>query len=147
VVFKDGVALLWTEVRCDRAAASAVRGAIEELDHLGWLAGDAMLVASELVTNVVTHTICDSSHRITIEVAESRDAVSISVCDTDESGAASPPPGSLELGGGLGLVIIDALAREWGTSRDRGYHVWAELAKRSMASSERKTTFRSLFGW
>ncbi len=52
MVLKDGVALMWTEVRCDRTAASAVRGTIGGLDHLGWLADDAMLVASELVTNL-----------------------------------------------------------------------------------------------
>jgi hypothetical protein len=64
-----------TEVRRDRTAASAVRGSIGGLDHLGWLAGDAMLVASELVTNVVTHMGCDPEHRIELEVTEGRDAV------------------------------------------------------------------------
>ena len=146
MVLKDGVALMRTEVRCDRSAASAVRGSISDLDHLGWLAGDAMLVASELVTNVVTHMGCDPDHRIELEVTEGSNAVCISVRDADESRTASPRPGSLELGGGLGLVIVDALAREWGTSRDHGYHVWAELAKRSVASSDRTTTFWSLDG-
>lgn len=135
-----------TEVRCDRSAASAVRGSISDLDHLGWLAGDAMLVASELVTNVVTYMGCDPDHRIELEVTEGSNAVCISVRDADEPGTASPRPGSLELGGGLGIVIVDALAREWGTSRDHGYHVWAELAKRSVASSDRTTTFWSLDG-
>ena len=132
-----------TEVRCDRTAASAVRGTIGGLDHLGWLAGDAMLVASELVTNVVTHMGCDAGHRIVVKLTEGRDAVCISVRDADESRTASPRPGSLELGGGLGLVIVDGLARHWGTSRARGYHVWAELAK---ADSARITMFRSGVG-
>jgi len=135
-----------TKVRCDRSAAAAVRGSIRDLDHFGWLAPDAMLVASELVTNVVTHMGCDPSHRLELEVTESREAVCISVRDADESRTPSPRPSSLELGGALGLVIVDALARQWGTSRDRGYHVWAELAKRSMAGMERSTTFRSLPG-
>ena len=146
MVLKDGVALMRTEVRCDRSAASAVRGSISDLDHLGWLAGDAMLVASELVTNVVTHMGCDPDHRIELEVTEGSNAVCISVRDADESRTAPPRPGSLELGGGLGLVIVDALARKWGTSRDHGYHVWAELAKRWVASSDRMTTFWSLPG-
>ena len=130
MVLNDGIALMWTEVRCDRTAASAVRGTIGGLDHLGWLAGDAVLVASELVTNVVTHTGCDAGHRIEVKVTEDPDAVCISVRDADESRTASPQPVSLEPGGGLGLVIVDALARQWGTSRACGYHVWAELAKR-----------------
>jgi hypothetical protein len=36
----------------------------------------------------------------------------------------------VEVGGGLGLMIVDALARRWGADRDHGYHVWAELATR-----------------
>ena len=146
MVLKDGVALMRTEVRCDRSAASAVRGSISDLDHLGWLAGDATLVASELATNVVTHMGCDPDHRIELEVTEGSNAVCISVRDRDESRTPSPRPGSLERGSGLGLVIVDALAREWGTSRDHGYHVWAELAKCWAASSERMTTFRSVDG-
>jgi len=31
--------------------------------------------------------------------------------------------------GGLGLKVVEALSRRWGTERgDRGYAVWAELA-------------------
>ena len=127
MVLRDKVELLQIEVRCDPSAAAEVRAAIGDLGHLGWIAGDAMLVASELVTNVVTHAGCAPERHIALTVAESPDALAISA--HSPAGERSSELPQLAPGGGLGLVVVDALAREWGTDRDRGYRAWAEIAK------------------
>ena len=130
MVLRDKVDLLQLEVRCDPSAAAEVRAAIGRLDHLGWIAGDAMLVASELVTNVIIHSGCEQGRHIDLKVTETRDALTISAHDpAGERSSQSPDLGTLARGSGLGLVVVDALAREWGTDRDRGYRAWAEIAK------------------
>ena len=43
---------------CAPSASAAVREELSRLDGLGWVIGDAMLVASELVNNAVVHSGC-----------------------------------------------------------------------------------------
>ena len=129
-MLREKVELLEIEVRCDASAAADVRAAIGHLDHLGWIAGDAMLVASELVTNIVTRGGSAPERHIALTVTETRDALMISAHGPAGGGSSdSSQPSTLAPGGGLGLVVVDALAREWGTDRDRGYRAWAEIAK------------------
>ena len=129
MVWRDNGQLLQIEVRCDRTASATVRAAISGLDHLGWVSGDAVLVASELVTHVVTHGGCDGRRRIGVEITETRDALGISVSETDAAHPPVPPSHrALQPRTGLGLVIVDALAREWGTEHDPGYRAWAEIS-------------------
>jgi hypothetical protein len=78
------------EVQCDPAAASVVRTSMSRLADIDWVLGDAMLVASELVTNAVTHSGCDPSHCIQVQVYEEPDALLISVRDP---GLSAPPAG------------------------------------------------------
>jgi anti-sigma regulatory factor (Ser/Thr protein kinase) len=121
--------MLQLELPCNRAAASAVREAMSRVDGLGWVLGDAMLVATELVNNAVTHSGCDESHAIEVAIHREGDGIVISVRDPGRAGrAAAVLCEAVEVGGGLGLMIVDALARRWGADRDQGYHVWAELA-------------------
>ena len=121
--------MLQLELPCTRAAASTVREAMARMEALGWVLGDAMLVATELVNNAVTHSGCEDEHMVQIAIQREGDAVVISVRDPGWSGrAAAALSDTVEVGGGLGLMIVDALARRWGADRDDGYHVWAELA-------------------
>jgi anti-sigma regulatory factor (Ser/Thr protein kinase) len=121
--------MLQLELPCTRAAASTVREAMARLDALGWVLGDAMLVATELVNNAVTHSGCEEEHVVQIAIRREGDGIVISVRDPGwSSRAVAALSESVEVGGGLGLMIVDALARRWGADRDEGYHVWAELA-------------------
>ena len=121
--------MLQLELACTPAAASAVREEMARMDDVGWVLGDAMLVATELVNNAVSHSGCDEAHTVSVAIHRERDGIVISVRDPGISGrAAAAFTEAVEVGGGLGLVIVDALARRWGTDRDQGYHVWAELA-------------------
>lgn len=123
--------MLRLELPCDRAAASAVREAMVELDELGWVLGDAMLVATELVNNAVTHSGCDHTHTMQVQIYRDGEGIIISVRDPGCSRCADAAVSEVvEVGGGLGLMIVDALARRWGADRDEGYRVWAELVTR-----------------
>lgn len=119
--------LLSISVRCDEHAPRAVREALAGIPGLGWVLGDAMLVASELVTNAVLHSSCTAEDLL--EVRVSRDG-RLRLCVVDPGGSgreATITERQAELGG-MGLKIVDQLADDWGSQRDRdGHRVWAEL--------------------
>jgi anti-sigma regulatory factor (Ser/Thr protein kinase) len=120
------IELLRMKVGCDSAAPSTVRQSISRLSELGWALGDVLLVASELVTHAVLHSGCEREDDW-LELAVSRvaDAVVISALGPGFSGEEGAVRNADD--GGLGMVIVDQLARRWGTGRDGGYRVWAEL--------------------
>jgi anti-sigma regulatory factor (Ser/Thr protein kinase) len=100
---------------------------MSRFSDLGWVLGDAMLVATELVTNAVRHSLCGEDDFLTVCVT--RDGrLRISVLDPGGSGrSAEIADRPIELGG-LGLKVVDQLASAWGTERRAdGYTVWAEL--------------------
>jgi anti-sigma regulatory factor (Ser/Thr protein kinase) len=114
-------------VRCDEFAPAAVREEMTRLSDLGWVLGDATLVASELVTNAVRHSLCTEDEYLSVLVT--RDGrLRISVLDPGRSGRdAEIADRPIELGG-LGLKVVEQLATAWGAERhDEGYSVWAEL--------------------
>ncbi len=127
--------VLRLEVPCDRDAPGTVRQALLDLDSLGWVLGDVMLVASELVTNAVLHSGCVDHQVLTVRGCVGDGQIRISVWDPGLSG------GSAQLGGGdrgndgdsdgrtggWGLRIVDQLAAEWGSERGEGYLVWADM--------------------
>jgi anti-sigma regulatory factor (Ser/Thr protein kinase) len=116
------------ELRCDSEAPAAVREAIRALD-VGWLAGDAMLVASELVTNAVIHSGCTPSDRLEVGIQVDRDHLLISVRDPGSSGRAARLREDDDAFGGMGLRVVEQLARHWSSERGDGHRVWAELAR------------------
>ncbi|MGZ4436527.1 MAG: response regulator [Nocardioides sp.] len=90
------------------------------------LLDDALLVASELATNAVTHA--DSPCRIRLSLKES--SLRIDVIDMG-AGTPEPQPESFTEEHGRGLLLVDALATAWGleTVPGEGKVVWAELAR------------------
>jgi anti-sigma regulatory factor (Ser/Thr protein kinase) len=104
---------------CTRRLSSVLedRGAYEDA------VADAATIASELVTNAVTA----GSSAIELFIALHESSVRIEVAD-DAGGAVIPAHPSPTDTKGRGLVIVAALAREWGVSADHGSkQVWAEV--------------------
>ncbi len=121
--------LLALHLPCDPEAPAAVRAALAEQEDLGWILGDAMLVASELVTNAVLHSGCGSEHVLHITAGIRGGCVRICVEDPGLAGGSVTQLAVSEFSdGGIGLLIVDQLVDRWGAERDGGYRVWAELA-------------------
>ncbi len=86
-----------------------------------------MLVASELVTNAVRHSLCAEDEFVSVRIT--RDGwFRIAVLDPGASGQRAEIADRPTELGGLGLKVVEQLAATWGTERrDDGYRVWAEL--------------------
>jgi len=119
------------------AAREFVRGTLEEMSPgLDPAKKDtAVLLADELVTNAIVHTLAKTFE---VEVDVGADYLRISVSDTARSrpSVRRPRPEDVH---GRGLVVVNSLAREWGVE-DGGQRtagrkrVWFRLA----ATSQRK---------
>ena len=119
--------LLDMRVACDELAPAAVREKVRDLRDLDGALDDAMLVASELVTNAVRHSLCAEDEFVTVRVSRNG-RFRIAVVDPGASGqSAVIADRPVELGG-LGLKVVEQVAAAWGTERrSDGYRVWAEL--------------------
>ncbi|MET7684030.1 ATP-binding protein [Streptomyces sp. NPDC005423] len=88
----------------------------------------AVLVVAELAANAVLHgRVPGRDFALLLSHEESRGVVRIEVTDTHPAQPARLAPGPDE-DGGRGLLLVDALAADWGV-RDRlgpGKTVWAE---------------------
>lgn len=118
-------------VRCDELAPRVVRAAMAELPAIEGRRGDALLIASELVTNAVLHSSCGPDDFLDVCIAWDG-WLRISVLDPGASGGAAEiaerPVGL----GGLGLKVVQEAADRWGTDRrPEGYQVWAEMQLRA----------------
>jgi len=121
--------LLVLEVGCAREAPATVRAALRQIKDLGAARDDAIVVASELVTNAVVHSGGSSADTILVRVVLIRGAVSISVHDPalsdDTPHVRDTDPTQV---GGRGLWVVKQLARRWGFELERGHRVWADVA-------------------
>lgn len=89
------------------------------------LLDDALLVASELAANAVTHADSPCRIRLSVNAATLR----IDVIDTG-SGTPEPQPASWTEEHGRGLHLVDALTTAWGLEIiPEGKLVWAELPR------------------
>jgi anti-sigma regulatory factor (Ser/Thr protein kinase) len=88
----------------------------------------AVLLVSELVSNVVRHTRTTSEMILRLEAAGS--CLRIEVQDGDLRWPRPRTPAGLD-GSGFGLVLVDTLADKWGVRQTpQGKAVWAELDTR-----------------
>lgn len=86
----------------------------------------AVLLVSELVTNAVQHTRMGSS-TIMLRLEIAQNTLRIEVADPDPRRPQPRQPVGLDESG-FGFVLIEALAREWGTRNTAaGKAVWADL--------------------
>jgi anti-sigma regulatory factor (Ser/Thr protein kinase) len=116
----------------DSAAPAAARALLAEFaGDLGWRAGDATLVVSELVTNSVLHSDAAAETPIELMVEFSDRGLRVEVCDhgsavSQESVQAGP---SATGAGGLGLPIVGVLADAWGVEGNGKTCVWARFER------------------
>lgn len=133
--------LVQVEVVCDRTAPSAVRQALMKLDSLGRVLADLVLIASELVTNAVLYSGCSDEDVIRVRLDRAQDHVLLSVWDPGVSGrSAAVAVAEQRSSGGLGLRLVERLARRWGVERAEGYRVWAEVAVTGPTSGKPRPT-------
>jgi hypothetical protein len=84
---------------------------------------DAVLLVSELVTNVVRHVAGRAAMRLEIRLAEP--LLHVAVVD---SSTVPPVPRIGTSSGGHGLELVAAVARRWGSEEhDGGKRIWFEL--------------------
>jgi DNA-binding NarL/FixJ family response regulator len=104
------------------AAREFIRRTLLQWRHPA-LVDDALLMATELVTNAVVHAESDVNVRV-LAVGE---RIRIEVADSG-GGALRLRPPSTESLGGRGLLLVEALSRTWGTSAGQDKKVvWFEL--------------------
>ena len=98
------------------------------IDHAGDLAaeGALALLTSELVTNGMLH----AGTRLHVGIVTGADYVLVAVRDESDAGALLIPPPDLGRPSGRGLLLVDALASQWGVFRhDGGKTVWFTLSR------------------
>lgn len=113
---------------CDPSAPAIVRASLLEMPGIDEVRDDALLIASELVTNAVLHSGGSRDEWIVVKLVRSAGSLLISVADPGKLGGTA----EVELGqrrhGGWGLRVVSELASRWGRERESGHRVWAELA-------------------
>jgi anti-sigma regulatory factor (Ser/Thr protein kinase) len=98
------------------------------MDSLGWVLGDLVLIASELVTNAVLYSGCSEQDMIQVQLDHGGDHLLLSVTDPGRSSrSAAVAVAEQRSFGGRGLWLVEHLARRWGAERAKGYRVWAEV--------------------
>ena len=120
--------LIALHLPCAPSASATVRDELSHHDELGWILGDVMLVASELVNNAVVHSGCGPQDHLQVRATRRAGRLTVSVRDPGFSGgSAGPGPRADRQIGGWRLQIVEVLSDRWGVERDDGHRVWAEL--------------------
>ncbi len=96
----------------------------QTLDSWNAPTDDAVLIASELATNAITH----GRDGVVVSIVQDRAGTLIEIHDDNPNVPVTPTRDTAALGG-RGMEIITQLARDWGIHRhvDNGKTVWARL--------------------
>jgi anti-sigma regulatory factor (Ser/Thr protein kinase) len=93
---------------------------------------DVLLVISELVTNAVRHAGAGRDETIDVCVTNRGETILIEVVDREPD--STPRMRDDEAPGGMGLMVVSGLCKDWGTRQQKGRKtVWAEY---SLAGAE-----------
>ncbi|WP_329385266.1 ATP-binding protein [Streptomyces sp. NBC_01351] len=116
------------EARCVPLARAELRKALADWG-LSELEGDALLVASELVTNAVRHAAAPRGREIETRYVRLGNGVRVEVHDTSPVPPVVGDP-DRDGDGGRGLYLVAAVADRWavGERIGPGKRVWAELS-------------------
>jgi signal transduction histidine kinase len=121
----DRGTLLKFIARTPSGARSFVHSTLEAW-HRDDLVDDAELLVSELVTNALMHT---GATHASVGITAHDDIVRIEVEDPSPVPLVRAVKTDLSKPGGLGLGIVDSIARRWGVVQaDRSKTVWFELS-------------------
>ena len=89
---------------------------------------DVLLLLSELVTNAVRHTSSAALSDVIVRLDPRPELVRVEVLNPGTSFDPPAPQTPSTTGTGLGLFLVDALAREWGVEREgQRTKVWFEV--------------------
>ena len=89
---------------------------------------DVLLVISELVTNAVRHAGAGAGETIEVTVTNRGRDIRIEVADREPE--AAPRMRDDDAPGGMGLVVVSGLCKDWGTEQQEDRKtVWAEYAR------------------
>ncbi len=119
----------------DAAMVGVARRAVDTwLRERGCSTGDdAVLVLSELVTNALVH----AADGCTIEARHRDDLLRLEVRDRSPEAPVMKQVGPTDIGG-LGLVVVDAVAEEWGWEPDCGRKARVGHRARPVATCRRR---------
>lgn len=108
-------------------ARAARQFVAEAVTAVGMSPDDALLLASELVTNVVLHARTD----FIVRMAVTDEAIRVAVMDANTR-LPTRVKAPVDATSGRGLSIVDAVAQRWGVdAHPGGKTVWFELPCRS----------------
>jgi len=96
------------------------------------------LLASELVTNAVTHSDAPSDHAVVLEMVMSADNVRLVVSDGGGGFERQGYPNVADFGG-WGLWLVEQLSTAWGTEVDGDHRVWLDFALSPLDQSAGRT--------
>ena len=132
----------WSDVEFRLPATSDAPGLARErltrLVPLSRRADDAILLASELVTNAVRHAGSARFGDVLIRVVSRDHRVRVEVLNPGASFDPPTPTTPSTTGTGLGLFLVDALSDRWGVdSEGPRTKVWFEIAEEDGTTVDR----------
>jgi serine/threonine-protein kinase RsbW len=111
---------------CGVEAASLARRILERLHpQIGLSHSDAKLLVTEAVTNAVQHG--DPEGSIRLWMRAHLDELNVRVTNLSATKRPTLRPPNPSLAGGLGLLLIDRIATEWGAEYNDHVMVWFTL--------------------
>ncbi|WP_367321909.1 SpoIIE family protein phosphatase [Streptomyces sp. HUAS ZL42] len=123
-----------TVAQVEHERVSVARQQLRELLH-DWASEDqldsAVLLVSEMLTNVLVHTDADALLVAEVTGAPGERRMRVEVTDTSDDLPHKRSPGELA-SSGRGLVLVELLADAWGVApRGEGKSIWFELFERN----------------